>query len=66
MPRELMDEYSEKLDAILEWLDEKERDFDPTFVEDMRARLDNGQALSPAQMRSIDNIIHGFHIHCER
>lgn len=47
----------EKIDMILEWADEKDRDFDTEFVESLQNHLDAFGYLTKAQEAALDNII---------
>lgn len=53
-------DYEEKIDAILDWADERDRGFDTMFVEELKGNLDVG--LTKSQEQAIDNIIERWHI----
>ena len=56
------DEYSDKIDAILEWADDGRAWFDTLFVEKMAEQLEEYSTLTDAQRVALDNIIDKFHI----
>ncbi len=47
----------EKIEMVLEWADEKDRDFDTEFVESLQEFFDDNGHLTTAQMKALDNII---------
>jgi hypothetical protein len=54
------------VDAVLEWADTTNRDFDTSFMVDMQDRLEKCQSLSNIQEEAIDNVIHKHEIDLDR
>lgn len=58
---ELAEEYQDKCDAIITWASDRS-DFDDSFVVDMGEKIADGEELTEAQAKAIDNIIDKFNI----